>query len=83
MPDERGQEGAVDVDAEVGEDLQPGFDAGAHGIHEGAVEVEEDGAAAGAEAWGVVMSVSMGMSIAYRAEAVSCSASATGSVTGC
>ena len=41
--DERRQVGPVDVDAEVGEHLEPGFDTGTDGVHQGPVEVEEDG----------------------------------------
>ena len=40
---ERSQEGRIGVDTEPGEDGHPRVDAGADGIDEGAVEVEDDG----------------------------------------
>ena len=66
--DERRQEARLDVDVEVREDRQPGLDADANGVHEGAVEVEEDGARArGSAIGGVVMSSLPRAGPAYRA----------------
>ena len=78
---ERCQERGFGVDAELREDRHPGVDAGADGVDEGAVEVEDDGVRG---ARGVVIETeSECMALAYDAGAFSSwRASSAGSVVG-